>query len=83
MINDILIENILIFGVCYFIITGFGIGLSVSDLSFFNPIRNYKKWKWFNIIGVLFFTILLHILLPHLAILYWFYKLFTFKRKEN
>jgi hypothetical protein len=77
-----MIENIFVFGFCYLIITGFGIGLSV-DLSFFNPIRNYKKWKCFNIIGVLFFTILLHILLPHLAIFYWFYKLFTFGRKEN
>ena len=53
-----------------------------EDLSFFNPIRNYRKWKSLNFLGVGFFTILLHILLPHFAIIYWIYKLFTIGRKN-
>ena len=52
-----------------------------EGLSFFNPIRNYKKWYLMNWFGVIFFTLLLNIILPTLAFVYWFYKICTFGRR--
>jgi hypothetical protein len=63
---------------CIFLTMAF----EVEDLSFFNPIRNYKKWTSMNWFGVIFFTLLLHTALPLYAIGYWFYKLCTVGRKK-
>lgn len=54
---------------------------SIYDLSFFNPIRNYKEWTSMNWFGVIFFTTLLNIICPVYALGYWFYKLCTVGRK--
>lgn len=54
--------------------------LYVEDFSFFNPIRNYKKWNRMNWFGVIFFTLLLTIIFPVFALGYWFYKLCTVGR---
>lgn len=54
---------------------------AIDDLSFFNPIRNYKEWIFMNWFGVIFFTILLNIICPAYALGYWFYKLCTVGRK--
>jgi len=67
----------------YLFVSALVIICKCSDLYFFNPIRNYKKWKSLNFLGVGFFTILLHILFPHMAIIYWIYVLFTFGRKKE
>lgn len=53
----------------------------IYDLSFFNPIRNYKEWTSMNWFGVIFFTILLNVIYPVYALCYWFYKLCTVGRK--
>ena len=54
--------------------------ICVEDFSFFNPIRNYKKWDRMNWFGVIFFTLLLTIIFPVFALGYWFYKLCTVGR---
>ena len=54
--------------------------ICVEDFSFFNPIRNYKKWNRMNWFGVIFFTLLLTIIFPVFALGYWFYKLCTVGR---
>lgn len=54
--------------------------LCIEDFSFFNPIRNYKKWNRMNWFGVIFFTLLLTIIFPEFALGYWFYKLCTVGR---
>lgn len=54
--------------------------LCIEDFSFFNPIRNYKKWNRMNWFGVIFFTLLLTIIFPVFALGYWFYKLCTVGR---
>lgn len=54
---------------------------AIYDLSFFNPIRNYKEWIFMNWFGVIFFTILLNVICPVYALCYWFYKLCTVGRK--
>lgn len=51
------------------------------DLSFFNPIRNYKQWTKMNWFGVGVCTLFLNIILLPYAIIYWTYKLFTVGRK--
>ncbi len=51
------------------------------DLTAFEPMRNYKKWKKFNWVGVWMGTIFLHIIYLPLAIFYWVYRLLTFGRK--
>lgn len=58
----------------------FVILICVEDFSFFNPIRNYKKWNRMNWFGVIFFTLLLTIIFPVFALGYWFYKLCTVGR---
>lgn len=55
--------------------------LDVFDL--FNPIRNYKTWTSMNWFGVILGTVLLHVLFPVYAVIYWFYKLCTFGRKQE
>ena len=52
-----------------------------DDLSFFNPIRNYREWVNLNWFGVIFFTILLNITFSFFALGYWFYKLCTIGRQ--
>lgn len=74
--------GILVF-IFYSIISTFIMFSEVNDLHFFNPIRNYKKWKTLNFVGVGIITILLHILLPIPAIIYWIYILFTIGRKKE
>lgn len=69
--------------IVYIIISTFITLFEAKDLHFFNPIRNYKKWKTLNFLGVGIITILLHILLPVLAIIYWIYILFTIGRKKE
>lgn len=54
-----------------------------DDLSVFNPMRNYKKWKSMNWFGVIFFTLLLNVAMPILAFFYWFYKVCTVGRKST
>lgn len=54
---------------------------SPDGLAFFNPIRNYKTWTSMNWFGVIFVTLMLHVILPAYAIGYWFYKLCTVGRK--
>ena len=56
--------------------------LAWSNFSFVNPVVIYKNvpMNWF---GVILLTILLHILLPTIAIPYWFYKLVTVGRKDE
>lgn len=56
--------------------------LNADDLSFFNPIRNYKKWDCMNWFGTIFFTLLLNIIFPVYSIGYWFYKLCTVGRNK-
>ena len=56
------------------------ISICVEDFSFFNTIRNYKKWNRMNWFGVIFFTLLLTIIFPVFALGYWFYKLCTVGR---
>ena len=58
------------------------IALNIQDLSFFNPIRNYKQWSSMNWFGVIFFTLLLNIIIPVYAFGYWFYKLCTIGRNK-
>lgn len=58
------------------------IALNIQDLSFFNPIRNYKQWSCMNWFGVIFFTLLLNIIIPVYALGYWFYKLCTIWRNK-
>lgn len=73
-----------IIGIIFFItfIEGIFVCLVIDpeDFSFFNPIRNYKKWSSMNWFGVIFFTLLLNIILPVYAFGYWFYKLCTVGR---
>lgn len=57
--------------------------VDLEDLSFCNPIRNYKKWSNINWFGVIFFTLLLNIICPVYAFGYWFYKLCTVGRKKQ
>lgn len=75
-----------IFGMFYFAITIITIGiifdqLNENDISFFNPVRNYKKWVQFNWFGIFFITLFLNIILLPYAVCYWIYKLFTIGRK--
>ena len=58
-------------------------GTSIDEFNFFNPIRNYRTWTSMNWFGVILGTVFLHILLPVYAIVYWFYKLCTFGRKQE
>ena len=51
------------------------------DLSIFNPIRNYNQWYKINWFGVIVATILLNVIFPLYAIVYWGYKLVTVGRK--
>ena len=51
------------------------------DLSIFNPIRNYKKWRKINWFGISVITLILNIIFLPYAICYWIYKLFTIGRK--
>ena len=51
------------------------------DLSVFNPIRNYNQWRKINWFGVIVATILLNVIFPLYAIVYWGYKLVTVGRK--
>lgn len=59
-----------------FVILGMG-----CDLSVFNPIRNYNQWRKINLFGVIVATILLNVIFPLYAIVYWGYKLVTVGRK--
>ena len=59
-----------------FILIGMGF-----DLSVFNPIRNYNQWCKINWFGVIVATILLNVIFPLYAIVYWGYKLVTVGRK--
>lgn len=56
---------------------------AIDNFNIFNPIRNYKTWTSMNWFGVILGTMLLHVLLPVYAIIYWFYKLCTFGRKQE
>lgn len=51
------------------------------DLSIFNPIRNYNRWRKINWFGVIVATILLNVIFLLYAIVYWGYKLVTVGRK--
>jgi hypothetical protein len=51
------------------------------DLSVFNPIRNYNQWRKINWFGVIVATILLNVIFPLYAIVYWGYKLVTVGRR--
>ena len=53
-----------------------------SDWDFLNPIWLAKHSKM-NIIGVIFHWIIYNLLCPLATIIYWIYKLFTFKVKKN
>lgn len=67
------------------LITGFlFIGLTENlDLECFNPIRNYNKHKKLNWLGVTLFTLLMHLIYPIYAFIYWFTKLITIGRKQG
>lgn len=67
----------------YVVVSAFSLGMLVGfDLSIFNPIRNYNKWRKMNWFGVIITTLILNILLFPYAIIYWLvYKLFTVGRK--
>ena len=54
-----------------------------SNLSIFNPIRNYNEWTQFNWIGITIITLLLNVTFILYAVVYWIYKLFTVGRKEK
>lgn len=56
---------------------------NLDTFDFFNPIRNYKTWTSMNWFGVILGTVFFHILLPVYAVVYWFYKLCTFGRKQE
>lgn len=56
----------------YFVCTG------LSGHHYFNPVENYYSWEKLNIVGVLFFTLLLNLLFTPFALLYWVIKLFCF-----
>ena len=80
--SDTLAKFIFIYGcmvVCFFFI---GLG-SDLDLECFNPIRNYNKHKKFNWFGIICFTILMHVLYPIYALIYWFIRLITVGRKQG
>lgn len=65
-------------------LANFEVGARIIDeFNIFNPIRNYKTWTSMNWFGVILGTILLHALLPVYAVIYWFYKLCTFGRKQE
>lgn len=70
----------LIFIICFIELIILICALEIEDFSFFNPIRNYKKWSCMNWFGVIFFTLLLTIIFPVFALGYWFYKLCTVGR---
>lgn len=75
---SILITSILIY---VFINIIFLINLSIEDMETgFNPIRVYKEYKvnWF---GCIMLVLLAHILFLPIAIIYWFYKLYTCGRR--
>ena len=61
------------------IFEAFALGIFVQlDLSIFNPIRNYNKWKKLNWFGVIIITTILNIVCFPYAFCYWaIYKLFT------
>ena len=82
--NDIIFNIALLLIVWYFL--GFiGIALLSEQLNFlfFNPIRNYNKWRSMNWFGVGVCTLFLNIILLPYAIIYWIYKLFTVGRKNK
>ena len=63
-----------IFGsILYFICTG-----HEDAQHYLNPVENYYSWRKLNVVGVLFFTLLINLLLAPFALLYWFIKLFYF-----
>ena len=55
---------------------------SGTYLSFVNPVVIYKHIpvNWF---GAILFSIVLHIVFPIIAVIYWFYKLITVGRKDD
>lgn len=59
----------------------FGLLAIGLDLSIFNPIRNYNQWRKINWFGVIVATILLNVIFPLYAIVYWGYKLVTVGRR--
>lgn len=71
----ITISEIYFFIIIALALEAFVIFILLEDLEFFDPCRNYKKWKNMNWFGVIFFTILLNIALPVYALIYWFLKL--------
>lgn len=80
--NDIILDIVLVLIAWYFF--GFmGIAILSEQLNFlfFNPIRNYNKWRSMNWFGVGVCTLFLNIILLPYAIIYWIYKLFTVGRK--
>ena len=75
MTESIIILIILYFvgSFTYFVYTG-----TTADYHYFNPVENYFSWKKLNVVGVLFFTLLLNLLFAPFAALYWFIKFFCF-----
>lgn len=65
-------------GIAEYMITG-----NIDGFNLFNPIRNYKTWTSMNWFGVILGTVFLHVLFPVYAVIYWFYKLCTFGRKQE
>ena len=61
----------------YIMFTATYIGVN-WNMSFLNPIHNYKKWLSFNWFGVIICTLLINIIFLPYAILYWLYKLIYF-----
>ena len=86
-----MVEVIKIFAPIYFIshMMFFIIGIdnimrgNLDVFDFFNPIRNYNTWTSMNWFGVIIGTVFLHVLIPVYAMIYWFYKLCTFGRKQE
>ena len=79
-------ENLIGFLVIYatLVVGFFFIGLTEDlDLECFNPIRNHNKHKKLNWFGVILFTLLMHLLYPIYAFIYWFIKLITVGRKQE
>lgn len=81
--NDIIFTAITItIAWCFFGFIGIITVLNYNfHLYFFNPIRNYNKWRNMNWFGVGVCTLFLNIILLPYSIIYWIYKLFTVGRK--
>ena len=70
----------LLCGMVYFVISLVMLAVIENKYGhyFFNPIKNYYEWKYLNVFGVLFFTLLINIVFAPFAIFYWILEILKF-----